>query len=75
MLFRSDDPPTCPVKYKDQVIFALIVAFAAVTFFQYFGWLYFLPAALLVGNAAEGLRKRAQSNRVRPVAANVQAAA
>lgn len=63
--FMLDDPPTCPVKYRDQVVFGLVVAFAAVTFFQFFGWLYFLPAALLVGNVGEAMRKRGVGRRRR----------
>jgi Na+-translocating ferredoxin:NAD+ oxidoreductase RnfD subunit len=55
--FMLDDPPTCPVKQRDQVIFGLIVASACFLFFERFGWLYFLPAGLLVGNAQEAIRK------------------
>lgn len=55
--FMLDDPPTCPVKYDDQVVFGLMVAVAAFAFFELFGWLYFLPLALLVGNVFEALRR------------------
>ena len=55
--FMLDDPPTCPVKYRDQVQFGVIVAAAGFAFFELFGWLYFLPAALLVGNATEAWRR------------------
>ena len=57
-LFMLDDPPTSPVRYGDQVRFGLLVAVSGFVFFEVFGWLYFLPAALLVGNAFEALRKR-----------------
>ncbi len=65
--FMLDDPPTCPVRYRDQVQFALIVAFAAYVSFMLWGWLHFLPAALLVGNLREARRRRAPRPHVRPV--------
>ncbi len=55
--FMLDDPPTCPVKYRDQVIFALIVATASYAVFMFFGVVYYLPAGLLVGNAWEAWRR------------------
>lgn len=67
--FMLDDPPTCPVKYRDQVIFGLIVASACFLFFMWFGWLFFLPAALLLGNAQEALRKKLTLRRPTPRAA------
>lgn len=63
--FMVDDPPTCPVRYRDQVVFGVIVAASCYLFFQAFGWVYFLPAGLLVGNAWEGWRKRSVRRRVR----------
>jgi Na+-translocating ferredoxin:NAD+ oxidoreductase RnfD subunit len=71
-LFMLDDPPTCPVRYRDQVVFGVIVAVVAVAAFEYFGWLYYLPAALLVGNLVEAARKRTIGKRrplPRPAAA------
>ncbi|MFN0095038.1 MAG: RnfABCDGE type electron transport complex subunit D [Dehalococcoidia bacterium] len=56
-LFMADDPPTVPVKYRDQLIFGGIVAVSCFAFFEAFGWVYFLPAGLLVGNVYEGGRK------------------
>ncbi|MEO8539922.1 MAG: hypothetical protein ABI577_09300 [bacterium] len=50
-LFMLDDPPTCPVKYRDQAIYGAIVALFAFGTFEYFGWLYYTMAGLLVGNA------------------------
>lgn len=61
--FMLDDPPTCPVKYRDQAIFAVIVAASCFLFFEWFGWLYFLPAALLVGNVYEAGRKTVQDRK------------
>ena len=63
--FMVDDPPTCQVRYRDQVAFGVIVAASCYLIFQAFGWVYFLPAGLLVGNAWEGLRKRSVGRRVR----------
>lgn len=48
--FMLDDPPTSPVKYRDQAIFGLLVAGASFFFFESFGWLYYMLAGLLVGN-------------------------
>jgi len=48
--FMLDDPPTSPVKYRDQVMFGLLVGGASFAFFELFGWLYFMLAALLLGN-------------------------
>jgi Na+-translocating ferredoxin:NAD+ oxidoreductase RnfD subunit len=67
--FMLDDPPTCPIRYADQVQFGLIVAFASYTLFMIFGWVYFLPAALLIGNVREAWRRRAPRPQVRPVPA------
>lgn len=55
--FMVDDPPTCPVKYRDQVMFALIVATACYAVFMFLGVVYYLPAGLLVGNAWEAWRR------------------
>lgn len=48
--FMLDDPPTCPVKYRDQVVFGTLVAAVSFGAYEYFGWLYYLLAGLLVGN-------------------------
>ncbi len=56
-LFMLDDPPTCPVRYGDQVTFGLIVGVSCFALFKEFGWLYYLPAGLLAGNLYEGLRR------------------
>jgi Na+-translocating ferredoxin:NAD+ oxidoreductase RnfD subunit len=55
--FMLDDPPTCPVRYRDQVVFGLIAALACFAIFEAFGWVYFLPAGLVVANACEGVHR------------------
>jgi Na+-translocating ferredoxin:NAD+ oxidoreductase RnfD subunit len=50
--FMLDDPPTSPTKYRDQVVFGALTAACGFAFFQVFGWLYYLLAALLVSNGA-----------------------
>ena len=49
--FMLDDPPTSPVKYRDQAVFGVLVAVAAFAGFEAFGWLYYMLAGLLIGNA------------------------
>ncbi|HEX6030251.1 MAG TPA: RnfABCDGE type electron transport complex subunit D [Tepidiformaceae bacterium] len=74
--FMLDDPPTCPVRYRHQVVYGAIVAVSCFAFFEMFGWVYFLPAGLLVGNAVEGGRRwLAQERRARLRAAPARAAA
>jgi Na+-translocating ferredoxin:NAD+ oxidoreductase RnfD subunit len=55
--FMLDDPPTVPVRYEDQVTFAIIVAVASYAVFRLVGAVYFLPAGLLLGNAWESARR------------------
>lgn len=55
--FMLDDPPTCPVRYRDQVVYALIVAAASFLVFMRLGVVYYLPAGLLAGNAWEAWRR------------------
>ena len=61
--FMLDDPPTCPVKYRDQAIFGVIVAVVAFGAFEYFGWLYYLLAGLLAGNAWWALQRTFRARR------------
>jgi Na+-translocating ferredoxin:NAD+ oxidoreductase RnfD subunit len=56
--FMVDDPPTCPVRYEDQIPFGLIVALASFVIFIVVGAVYFLPAGLLVANAWESGRRQ-----------------
>ncbi len=55
--FMLDDPPTCPIRYEDQVLFGVIVAAAGFVVFKLFGVDYYLASALLVGNGWESARR------------------
>ncbi|HLG10202.1 MAG TPA: hypothetical protein VI876_00455 [Dehalococcoidia bacterium] len=55
--FMLDDPPTSPVRYEDQVVYGLMVATLAYLVFMTLGAVYYLPAALLIGNAWESGRR------------------
>jgi Na+-translocating ferredoxin:NAD+ oxidoreductase RnfD subunit len=56
--FMVDDPPTCPIRYEDQIPFGVIVAVASFLIFVLVGAVYFLPAGLLVANAWESGRRQ-----------------
>ena len=56
--FMLDDPPTCPIRYDDQIVFALIVAVAGFVVDIETGGVYYLPAGLLAGNAWESARRQ-----------------
>lgn len=66
--FMADDPPTCPVRYRDQVLFGVIVAAFAWAIFVWNGALYFLPAGLLAGNAYAAARRAMRRAPRRPAA-------
>lgn len=53
-----DDPPTSPTRHFDQVWYGALVAGIGYLFFMSTGIVYFLPAALLVGNVANHARRR-----------------
>jgi Na+-translocating ferredoxin:NAD+ oxidoreductase RnfD subunit len=55
--FILTDPPTSPVRYRDQVICGLIVAVASYLFFQVVGSAYYLLAGVLIGNVWEAWRR------------------
>jgi Na+-translocating ferredoxin:NAD+ oxidoreductase RnfD subunit len=55
--FMLTDPPTSPTRYRDQLIYAGIVAVACAAIFLTLGGVYFLPLGLLAGNAWEGWRR------------------
>ncbi len=55
--FMLDDPPTCPTRYEDQIVFAIIVAAASYAIFNTLGGVYYLPLGLLTGNAWESGRR------------------
>ena len=56
-LFILTDPPTSPVRYRDQLIFAIIVALTSYAIFEWTGAVYYLLAGVLVGNAWEAWRR------------------
>jgi Na+-translocating ferredoxin:NAD+ oxidoreductase RnfD subunit len=69
-VFMLDDPPTSPVRYEDQVVYGLIVATVAYFVYMSVGVVYYLPLALLAGNAWEsGRRLYADQRRNRPMPA------
>ncbi|MFA7248181.1 MAG: RnfABCDGE type electron transport complex subunit D [Dehalococcoidia bacterium] len=59
--FMLDDPPTCPVRYRDQVMFGGVVASVSFMVFVVLGGVYFLLAGLLAGNLWEALRRTLQA--------------
>ena len=68
--FMLDDPPTCPVRYGDQVVFGFVVALVSYLVFMVWGTVYFLPAGLLAGNACEAVRRTVVAHRrLRPATA------
>src|SRR5262245_2327438 len=56
-LFILTDPPTSPVRYPDQVIFATIVALTSYAIFEWTGAVYYLLAGVLMGNVWEAWRR------------------
>lgn len=56
-LFMLDDPPTSPVRYEDQVTYGVIIATLAYLLLMEAGVVYYLPLALLGGNAWESGRR------------------
>jgi Na+-translocating ferredoxin:NAD+ oxidoreductase RnfD subunit len=55
--FILTDPPTSPTKYRDQLVFAGVVAVVSFAFFELLGALYFLLAGVLAGNIWEAWRR------------------
>jgi Na+-translocating ferredoxin:NAD+ oxidoreductase RnfD subunit len=55
--FILTDPPTSPVKYRDQLICGVIVAVSSYAFFEGIGAAYYLLAGVLVGNVWEAWRR------------------
>lgn len=53
-----DDPPTSPTRHFDQVWYGALVAGVGYVLFMTTGIVYFLAAALLVGNVANQVRRR-----------------
>jgi enediyne biosynthesis protein E5 len=55
--FILTDPPTSPVTYRDQIVFAVIVAVVSFAIFESTGAVYYLLAGVLAGNVWEGWRR------------------
>ncbi len=55
--FMVTDPPTSPPKYRDQLVYGVIVAVVSVAVFEVVGAAYFLLAGLLVANVWEAWRR------------------
>ena len=45
--FILTDPPTSPVRYRDQLVFAVIVAAVSFAIFEWIGAVYYLLAGVL----------------------------
>jgi Na+-translocating ferredoxin:NAD+ oxidoreductase RnfD subunit len=56
-LFILTDPPTSPIKYRDQIVFAVIVAVSSYGIFESTGAVSYLLAGVLVGNLWESWRR------------------
>jgi Na+-translocating ferredoxin:NAD+ oxidoreductase RnfD subunit len=69
--FILTDPPTSPVKYRDQIVCALIVAVVGFAIFELIHQAYYLLAGVLVGNVWEAWR-RVDARRRRVPAAQPQ---
>ena len=55
--FMLTDPPTAPIKTRDQVICGVLVAGVSFVLFETVGVVYYLLAGLLVGNVWEAWRR------------------
>jgi Na+-translocating ferredoxin:NAD+ oxidoreductase RnfD subunit len=55
--FILTDPPTSPVKYRDQVLCGVIVAVMSYAAYEWVGAAYYLLAGVLVGNVWEAWRR------------------
>jgi Na+-translocating ferredoxin:NAD+ oxidoreductase RnfD subunit len=64
--FILTDPPTSPVKYRDQIICGAIVAAVSYAAFEWIGAAYYLLAGVLVGNLWEAWRRYAIHRRSAP---------
>jgi Na+-translocating ferredoxin:NAD+ oxidoreductase RnfD subunit len=62
--FILTDPPTSPVKYRDQMICGAIVAVSSFAIFQLVGAVHYLLSGVLAGNVWEAWRRqRLRANR------------
>jgi Na+-translocating ferredoxin:NAD+ oxidoreductase RnfD subunit len=55
--FILTDPPTSPIRYADQLLFAVLVAVVSFAIFEWLGAVYYLLAGVLVGNLWEAWRR------------------
>jgi Na+-translocating ferredoxin:NAD+ oxidoreductase RnfD subunit len=55
--FILTDPPTSPVKYRDQLLCGVIVAAVSYAAYEWIGAAYYLLAGVLVGNVWEAWRR------------------
>ena len=55
--FILTDPPTSPVRYRDQLICGVLVAVSSYLFFEVVGAVYYLLAGVLIGNVWEAWRR------------------
>lgn len=55
--FMLTDPPTAPIKYKDQIFCGALVAIVSYGLFETAGVVYYLLAGLMVGNIWEAWRR------------------
>ena len=51
------DPPTSPVRYRDQMVCGVLVALVSYAFFEWGGVVYYLLAGTLAGNVWEAWRR------------------
>jgi Na+-translocating ferredoxin:NAD+ oxidoreductase RnfD subunit len=51
--FILTDPPTSPVKYRDQLVCGVIVAAVSYSIFEWVGAAHYLLAGVLIGNVWE----------------------
>jgi Na+-translocating ferredoxin:NAD+ oxidoreductase RnfD subunit len=56
--FILTDPPTSPVKYRDQIVCGVLVAVAAFVVFEALGAVHYLLSGVLIGNLWEAWRRR-----------------
>jgi Na+-translocating ferredoxin:NAD+ oxidoreductase RnfD subunit len=57
------DPPTSPAKYRDQIVYGLIVAVSSFVIFETTGVVYYLLAGLLPANIWEAWRRVSRRTR------------
>lgn len=55
--FMLTDPPTAPIKYRDQIVFGVLVAVVSVALFEAVGVVYYLLAGVMIGNVWEAWRR------------------